>query len=276
MQKLNRFVTYIYSYRDSQRDTNVGFAKVDCRGGIVRLEIQIRKKIKETKEAQICLLAGTPTQPEAIPIGVMKFEKETGIYKGRFPVNELGGSTYTFEQVTGLYIKGERELFASQWTQEEIRIAEVRVLTIEEKPEERTSQEKHLQEEGMPREQMQQRGIQREQMQQGGIAREQMQGEPSQGTDFQEKHQQQREVPEEYQQKQQTTEAQPETLQTESLQRRQRQGRQRREQPESPTLRATEAEPQYDWRYEWEKLDKSPGNELVFGLALWTRNKGKP
>ena len=47
MQKLNRFVTYIYSYRDSQRDTNVGFAKVDCRGGIVRLEIQIRKKIKE-------------------------------------------------------------------------------------------------------------------------------------------------------------------------------------------------------------------------------------
>ena len=44
MQKLNRFVTYIYSYRDSQRDTNVGFAKVDCRGGIVRLEIQIRKR----------------------------------------------------------------------------------------------------------------------------------------------------------------------------------------------------------------------------------------
>ena len=141
MQKLNRFVTYIYSYRDSQRDTNVGFAKVDCRGGIVRLEIQIRKKIKETKEAQICLLAGTPTQPEAIPIGVMKFEKETGIYKGRFSASELGGSTYTFEQVTGLYIKGERELFASQWTQEEIRIAGVRVLAVEEKPEERTSQE---------------------------------------------------------------------------------------------------------------------------------------
>ena len=246
MQKLNRFVTYIYSYRDSQRDTNVGFAKVDCRGGIVRLEIQIRKKIKETKEAQICLLAGTPAQPEAIPIGTMKFEKETGIYKGRFPVNELGGSAYTFEQVTGLYIKGERELFASQWTQEEIRIAGVRVLAVEEKPEEGMLQENPSQERR--------------------ISEEQIQGEPSQGTDFQEKHQQ----------KQQTTEAQPETLQTESLQRRQRQGRQRREQPESPTLRATEAGPQYDWRYEWEKLDKSPGNELVFGLALWTRNKGKP
>ena len=256
MQKLNRFVTYIYSYRDSQRDTNVGFAKVDCRGGIVRLEIQIRKKIKETKEAQICLLAGTLTQPEAIPIGVMKFEKETGIYKGRFSASELGGSTYTFEQVTGLYIKGERELFASQWTQEEIRIAGVRVLAVEEKPEEGMLQENPSQERRIPE--------------------EQMQGEPSQGTDFQEKHQQQKGISEEYQQEQQTTETQPETLQTESLQRRQRQGRQRRERPESPTLRATEAEPQYDWRYEWEKLDKSPGNELVFGLALWTRNKGKP
>ena len=57
------------------------------------------------------------------------------VYKGRFSASELGGSTYPFEQVTGLYIKGERELFASQWTQEEIRIAGVRVLAVEEKPE---------------------------------------------------------------------------------------------------------------------------------------------
>ena len=28
MQKLNRFVTYIYSYRDSQRDTNVGLSLI--------------------------------------------------------------------------------------------------------------------------------------------------------------------------------------------------------------------------------------------------------
>ena len=214
------------------------------------------EKNKGNKEAQICLLAGIPAQPEAIPIGVMKFEKETGIYKGRFSASKLGGSTYTFEQVTGLYIKGERELFASQWTQEEIRIAGVRVLAVEEKPEEGMLQENPSQERRIPE--------------------EQMQGEASQGTDFQEKHQQQKGIPEESQQEQQTTETQPETLQTESLQRRQRQGRQRREQPESPTLRATEAGPQYDWRYEWEKLDKSPGNELVFGLALWTRNKGKP
>ena len=141
MQKLNRFVTYIYSYRNNQRDTNVGFAKVDCRGGIVRLEIQIRKKMKETQEAQICFLTGSPMQPEAVPIGKMNFEKETGIYKGRFPANELGGSRYTFEQVTGLYIRSEQELFASQWTQEEIRIAGVSILNIEKQKEEEQKKE---------------------------------------------------------------------------------------------------------------------------------------
>ncbi len=224
------------------------------------------KKIKETKEAQICLLAGTPAQPEAIPIGTMKFEKETGIYKGRFPVNELGGSTYTFERVTGLYIKGERELFASQWTRGgDPYSGGQSINNRRETGRKNFTGETFTGRRNAKRADAAKRGIQREQMQQGGIAREQMRGEPSQGTDFQEKHQQQREVPEEYQQKQQTSETQPETLQTESLQRRQRQGRQRREQPESPTLRATEAGAQYDWRYEWEKLDKSP--EMSWYLA---------
>ena len=31
----------------------------------------------------------------------------------------------------------------------------------------------------------------------------------------------------------------------------------------------------FDWCYEWEKLEQHSGSELVFGLALWTRNKGK-
>lgn len=38
---------------------------------------------------------------------------------------------------------------------------------------------------------------------------------------------------------------------------------------------AAEAKDSYDWRYEWEKLEQHSGDELVFGLALWTRNKGK-
>ena len=51
MQKLNRFVTYIYSYRDSQRDTNVGFAKV----GLQRRDCPLRntdtKKNKGNKRS---------------------------------------------------------------------------------------------------------------------------------------------------------------------------------------------------------------------------------
>ena len=177
----------------------------------------------------------------------MKFEKETGIYKGRFSASELGGSTYTFEQVTGLYIKGERELFASQWTQ---------------------GRDPHRESQSIGgRRETGRRNVAGESITGKKNTRKQM-GRTVLRDRFSEKHQQQREVPEEYQQKQQTTEAQPETLQTESLQRRQRQGRQRREQPKARHCGRQRPKPQYDWRYEWEKLDKSPGNELVFGLAL--------
>lgn len=49
MQNLNHFVTYIYSYRQNQKDKNAGFAKVDCRGEYIRLELQVRKEIPERR-----------------------------------------------------------------------------------------------------------------------------------------------------------------------------------------------------------------------------------
>ena len=61
------------------------------------------------------------------------------------------------------------------------------------------------------------------------------------------------------------------TLQTESLQRRQRQ-EDKEEQPENPTLRATKQDRSMTGVMNGKNWI-SPGNELVFGLALWTRNK---
>lgn len=192
MQNLNRFVTYVYSYRNYERDINVGFAKVDRRGEYVRMEIQIRKKIIEKGETKVYLLAGEEAHPVALPIGSMHFEKETGTFKGKFPAGDIGGTGYSFEQIKGLYLKSEKEIFASQWVEEELRLAGIIIWEEEEKPED---------------------------------------------------------------------DAEKEELKAAQI--------------ESETIRVTEENPLYDWRYEWEKLDQASGNELVFGLALWTRNKGK-
>ena len=223
MQKLNRFVTYIYSYRDYERDVNVGFAKVDCRGEYVRMEIQIRKKTMDKEEAVLYLLAGTAENPVAVPVGTMPFEKETGYYKGRFPAENISRSGYEFGQVTGLYLKSARELFASQWVEEDLNLANVKIW---ERPEEKAQEPEPL--------------------------------EPLEGT-------KQQKMPEEAKLPQ-ADRKEPEEKRT---------GKEPVRAAENATIRATEEKPLYDWRYEWERLDSGPGSELVLGLALWTRNKGK-
>lgn len=205
MQNLNRFVTYIYSYRNFERDVNVGFAKVDRRGEYVRMEIQIRKKIIEDGETKVYLLAGDEGRPTALPIGSMHFEKETGTYQGKFLAGNIGHSSYSFDQIKGLYLKSEKEIFASQWVEEELRLDGV---TIWEEIKEEKEPEDHTKKEELKAAQIESsRNLTREE--------------------------------------------------------------------ENATIKATEEKHLYDWRYEWEKLDQASGNELVLGLALWTRNKGK-
>lgn len=233
MQNLNRFVTYIYSYLNLERDVNVGFAKVDRRGDYVRMEIQIRKKVLE-KKAGIYLLAGDIMRPTAILIGRIYFDKETGIYKGRIPVADIGGSGYSFEQIIGLYIKNEEEMFASQWIEEELRLANL-VFWEEETKEEEIEEKTEvipMESSDNKEQEMEMRETEEQEMDAyntyGQFSNDEIEKDP--------------------------------VVQMEE---------------EKITMRATEEQPAYDWRYEWEKLDRGPGNELVLGLALWTRNKRK-
>ncbi len=205
MQNLNRFVTYIYSYREYEKDINVGFAKADKRGDYVRMEMQIRKKTAKKERAQVYLLVGEAEHPTALPAGIMYFENETGTYKGKIPVDNIADSGYSFEQVKGLYLKSEEEMFASQWVEEELRLSKI-IFQTEDKADKNKEEEIKT-----------------------------VQGQTKNSLSN-------------------TNEIKKE---------------------ETPTIAATEQKPLYDWKYEWEKLDQGAGTELVLGLALWTRNKGK-
>lgn len=213
MQNSNHFVTYIYSYEQNVKHRNAGFAKIDYRGEIVRMEAQIKAEFREKEAADFCLLVKEAEQILAIPIAEMRFEKGVANYKGRFFAKKLGKSNYHFEDVTGFYIKTKREIFASQWLDEELKISQITMY-------------KEQKEEVV--------------------------------------HKQSR---------------QPEKKQKENVQQKNTQSESPKE--EAATIKATEIkaaetkDSPYDWRYEWEKLDQNTGNELVFGLALWTRNKGK-
>lgn len=210
MQNLNRFVTYIYSYRGYEKDVNVGFAKANKRGDHVHMEIQIRKKTAQKERAEIYFLAGDGEKPTALPIGMMYFENETGIYKGKLPLTGIAGSEYNFEQVKGVYLRTEKEMFASRWVEEELELS--KIIFPAKAKEESIEEEEHPKIENT---------------------------------------------------KEEDKDTDTEQMKIKAAQ-------------ESPvTIKATEEKPLYDWRYEWEKLDRGAGTELVLGLALWTRNKGK-
>lgn len=218
MQNLNRFVTYVYSYRDYERDVNVGFAKVDRRGDLVRMEIQIRKKGGGKGETEICLLAGDPKNPLAIPIGSIHFEGDTGTYQGRIRAENIEGSGYGFDRITGLYLKNEEALYASQWIEEDLQL---RAVTLLKREDGKKGKEDKMQIEAVPGAEQMLSDVQKEAAP-GKLAAAQC----------------------------------PVSK-------------------EDSTLKAMAGNPLYDWRYEWEKLDQGPDKELVLGIALWTRNKGK-
>lgn len=201
MSKTNHFVTYIYSYEYNQKDKNAGFAKVDCRGEYIRLETQIRKKSMEREDVDICFLVKNENKLLAIPMGSIHFEREMGNFKGRFLVKDIGQTGYNFENVTGMYVKTQGEVFASQWLEEELNLSQIEIYK---KQEEKKEEEK----------------------------------------------------------------ISPKPVVSKAAE-------VKKEENRDATIKATEAKELYDWRYEWEKLDQHSGNELVFGLALWTRNKGK-
>lgn len=220
MQNLNHFVTYIYSYEQGVKHRNAGFAKIDYRGEVVRMEAQIKTESGKKEDADICLLIKEAERILAIPVAEIRFENGVANYKGRFFAKKIGKSNHHFEEVTGLYIKTKRETFASQWIDEELKVNQIAVYR-EQKQEQKEPQKTEEQKEEIP----------------------------------------------------QVQNAQQQERQPENVQAKNRQFEQSGK--DSATLQTAEIKEPYDWRYEWEKLDQSAGNELVFGLALWTRNKGK-
>lgn len=220
MQNLNHFVTYIYSYEQGVKHRNAGFAKIDYRGEVVRMEAQIKTESGQKEDADICLLIKEAERILAIPVAEIRFENGVANYKGRFFAKKIGKSNHHFEEVTGLYIKTKRETFASQWIDEELKVNQIAVYR-EQKQEQKEPQKTEEQKEEIP----------------------------------------------------QVQNAQQQERQPENVQAKNRQFEQSGK--DSATLQTAEIKEPYDWRYEWEKLDQSAGNELVFGLALWTRNKGK-
>ncbi len=116
MAGLQRFITYIHRYKNNEKMENAGFAKIEIRSGICRMEVHIRNVSIEQPEATIYLFAESRNIMQAVPVG--NFTSVRGAWDVRcaFDMKELADFGMKMGDMEGIYIPfGEEGFLASRW-----------------------------------------------------------------------------------------------------------------------------------------------------------------
>lgn len=112
MSDYRRFISYLYEYRQNIRGQNRGFVRAEVRNGVCALEIHMK----------------IPSLPSGIALSVCGFVREgdsltalplhqartgNGIFLTRLVTDPLkiGGFPFSFDQLNGLVIRSEKDLF---------------------------------------------------------------------------------------------------------------------------------------------------------------------
>ena len=116
MPGYQRFVTYMFRYKDEKKQENCGFAKIEIRQGHCRVQIQITGM--NGTVAEVYFLSGDAHAPEGIYLGELRIQE--GIARQFFlcDADRVGETDHSIQEMRGLYICQQEEpgrFVASQW-----------------------------------------------------------------------------------------------------------------------------------------------------------------
>ncbi len=118
MAGLQRFITYIYKYEDDKKMENAGFAKVEIRNGICRMEVHLRNISTERPNATVYLFAEKAELIRGIPVGSVSIAKGVGDARYAFETKELAGYGMAMDGMDGIYVPLDgSQYLASQWNE---------------------------------------------------------------------------------------------------------------------------------------------------------------
>lgn len=125
MPGMKRFVTYIYSYEDNRKGSNVGFAKIELRGDVFRLEIHLRRLLLSRSLCRIYLIRVENSTMIGFPVGKMEFANGTGDCSLGMSALKIAGSDYSIRDMDGLMLSDEENrFFVSRWKEGEALIVD--------------------------------------------------------------------------------------------------------------------------------------------------------
>ena len=134
MSEFRKFVSYINLYEDNKKIRNLGFAKIEKRGGQCKIEIHIKGTGYTGISCPVYLFVRRDGRMAGISLGKIQIMNGSGA--GRFLVDgdNISQSGYGLKDIGGFLIfVSEIVMFASQWDDQEL-IREQFVLLEETEP----------------------------------------------------------------------------------------------------------------------------------------------
>ena len=120
MSGMKRFVAYIYSYENGEKNENIGFAKMELRAKEGRMEIHIRGAAPVQKGVKVNLFIREQGEIVAIPLGEMPMQGGRGDFLTAFELENVMGTELNFRAMEGiLLLAGDGSIFMSGWKEGE-------------------------------------------------------------------------------------------------------------------------------------------------------------
>lgn len=135
MAGLQRFITYIYRYENDEKKESAGFAKVEIRGSVCRIEVHIRNINMEQPETTVYLFTKKADVMQGILVGNIAVSRGNGDVRYTFETKELSGFGIEFGDLEGIFIPlGDGVCLASQWKEGEIVQKRFHIMEKQEQP----------------------------------------------------------------------------------------------------------------------------------------------
>jgi len=127
LSEYRRFVSYIYAYNQGKKDRNVGFAKVEVREGILKVNIQLGGLRKESEGLDVYGFVRKEEKLYGIWLGEMTMGAQALFHYEGDP-KDLQESGYSLNELSGLWVKGNRgENYITVWDDDPIESMELEV-----------------------------------------------------------------------------------------------------------------------------------------------------
>lgn len=118
MAEYNRFVSYIYFYKNKERMANVGFVKVLASDKTVKLNVKVSGVSSTNPLFKVKFLLNDGSR---LPLGETNLRGSTITFYGEYDIDNIEDSSKSFKESAGLIIENTDDdaLFASVWIEHE-------------------------------------------------------------------------------------------------------------------------------------------------------------